>query len=872
MIPWHKKDRGTALGLVLIFVTILGVWLGSALLLTQISNTGVNNLDLQNKNSNQIAVATATVLQQLAADSTKGSGSANSTNQPNCNLPTSVATASGAVQVTCTPVTNNPLTDCTYTVSQLNGTGTTTTNAPCGASPTPTPTGSSSPTPTPTPSTTLVPSPTPTPCGTNDTCAPTGYTYSLTFDPNLSNSNGYSPTYSSTFVQSLSTPTAFAVALVPASTIGFTGSCMKFTGWNTAANGSGTAYADQASVALAANWTATLYAQWQTCPGAPTIGTATKISSTSISIAFTAPVKNGGSAITSYTAITSPENEMASISQSGSGTITLTGLTSGQTYTVQVFASNAIGNSSLSSASNSVQTSASNPGSNTAPTAVPTGVSATLSGSTGANVSFTGVPWWSNGGSTVTNYYAISTPGNIVGSVTGSYTNVLGGTSGTIAVSGLSPSTSYTFTVYAKNGTGNSGFSSPSNAITTPGSGNAYTVNYYSNTTCADATVMTDTGNGASIPIKSAAALGMTYSGYTFAGWTGGKTATTSALGSAACGASSPTSYPVGTPVTNATPTTLYLYAVWTMGSNGGTTPPITTCSDLDKDIHFHAGKHGKRFVAALNILMKKGIIRIFGNSGKYVDTDCSSDVVHWHHHLHFRFDRGEHDFDSDDALDIDSKGGTNGWDTKFDNDDADATPQFSNNKLVGCTYSKAPTSNGNWAGAQLVLSGNSSVKNEGGTFNICGPNTSTGKKYAVTSYSQSQVNACAALNGGASKCPSVHSGTDPLYQATSTGTNHTPGTGVWGTIYSADTSIAVSQGSSNQHQIAGGIVAPSAQVDCTSGGTCQFPVNSGNTTGRVLKITITCSSGLRSEHLIYINDGSGSTPGSKFTVTNTGS
>ncbi|MEI6648514.1 MAG: fibronectin type III domain-containing protein [Actinomycetes bacterium] len=870
MIPWHKKDRGTALGLVLIFVTILGVWLGSALLLTQISNTGVNQLDLQNKNSNQIATATATVLQQLAADSTKGSGSSNSTNQPNCNLPTSVATASGAVQVTCTPVTNNPLTDCTYTVSQLNGTGTTTTNAPCGASPTPTPTGTGSPSPTPTPSTTLIPSPTPTPCGATDTCAGSGYTYSITYNPNTASvPTGISPTSTATYTQASSTATNLGVNLTPNT---FAGPCMQFTGWNTAADGSGTAYADGAPVTLSSNWTATLYAQWLTCPGAPTIGTATKISSTSISVTFTAPTKNGGSAITSYTAITSPENEMASISQSGSGTITVSGLTNGQQYTLQVYASNAIGNSARSLASNSVATSNNDPGNNTSPTAAPSGVSAVLSGATGANVSFTGIPWWSNGGSSITNYYAISTPGNIVGSVSGSYSNLTGGTSGTIPVSGLSAGTTYTFTVYAKNGVGNSSFSSPSNSITTPITGTAYTVNYFTNTTCADATVTTITGNGSSIPIQSAAALGITYSGYTFAGWTGGKTATTSALGSAACGASSPTAYPVGTPVSNATSTTLYLYAVWTAGGNGGTVPPITTCSDLDNDIHIHAGKHGGWFIKALNVLMKKGIIRIFSNNGRYRDTDCSSDTTHWHHHLHFRFDRGEHDFDSDDKLDIDSKSGTNGWDTKFDNDSSDATAQFSNNRLVGCTYTKAPTSSNYWSGAQLVFSGKSSILNEGGTFNICGPNTTTGKKYAITSYSQSQINACASLNGSASKCPSVHSGTDPLYQATSTGTNSTPKSSVWGTVYSADTSIAVSQGSSYQHQIAGGIVSGSATVDCTSGSACQFPVNSGNTTGRVLKITIVCSSGVRSEHLIYINDGSGSTPGSKFTVTNTGS
>jgi prepilin-type N-terminal cleavage/methylation domain-containing protein len=94
-----------------------------------------------------------------------------------------------------------------------------------------------------------------------------------------------------------------------------------------------------------------------TVPGAPTIGTATAGNATS-SVAFTAPVSNGGSAITSYTVTSSPEGITAS---GASSPITVTGLTNGTAYTFTVTATNAIGVSASSSASNSVT-----------PTAIPT--------------------------------------------------------------------------------------------------------------------------------------------------------------------------------------------------------------------------------------------------------------------------------------------------------------------------------------------------------------------------------------------------------------------------------------------------------------------------------------------------------------------
>lgn len=92
-------------------------------------------------------------------------------------------------------------------------------------------------------------------------------------------------------------------------------------------------------------------------PFAPTIGTATATGETTASITFTAPINNGGRNIVSYTAVSSPGNITATVNQSGSGTINITGLTASTTYTFVVYATNALGNSSNSSSSNQITTS-----------------------------------------------------------------------------------------------------------------------------------------------------------------------------------------------------------------------------------------------------------------------------------------------------------------------------------------------------------------------------------------------------------------------------------------------------------------------------------------------------------------------------------
>ena len=89
-------------------------------------------------------------------------------------------------------------------------------------------------------------------------------------------------------------------------------------------------------------------------PDAPTIGTATA-GDAEATVLFTAPSSDGGSAITSYTATSSPGDFTGTWSQLGIGTgIIVSGLTNGTAYTFTVTATNAEGTSVASAASNSV--------------------------------------------------------------------------------------------------------------------------------------------------------------------------------------------------------------------------------------------------------------------------------------------------------------------------------------------------------------------------------------------------------------------------------------------------------------------------------------------------------------------------------------
>ena len=85
----------------------------------------------------------------------------------------------------------------------------------------------------------------------------------------------------------------------------------------------------------------------------------------------------------------------------------------------------------------------------------PTSVSATATGSTTADVSFSAPA--ENGGAAITGYTVTSSPGGVTAT----------GSSSPITVTGLSGGTAYTFTVTATNAVGTSDASSPSASITT---------------------------------------------------------------------------------------------------------------------------------------------------------------------------------------------------------------------------------------------------------------------------------------------------------------------------------------------------------------------------------------------------------------------
>jgi hypothetical protein len=93
-----------------------------------------------------------------------------------------------------------------------------------------------------------------------------------------------------------------------------------------------------------------------TAPGAPTIESVTALSANSASISFRAPASNGGAIIETYTVTSTPGSITARLYQAGSGTITITGLSSSTSYTFRVTASNRVGTSTQSSASSSIRT------------------------------------------------------------------------------------------------------------------------------------------------------------------------------------------------------------------------------------------------------------------------------------------------------------------------------------------------------------------------------------------------------------------------------------------------------------------------------------------------------------------------------------
>jgi len=189
-------------------------------------------------------------------------------------------------------------------------------------------------------------------------------------------------------------------------------------------------------------------------PEPPTGLSATALSTTSISVAFTAggangsPITNykyalstnGGSTYGAFTAL-DPADALTPI--------TISGLTAGTTYHIKLKAVNDMGDS--------VESSATSVGTLSTPDA-PTGLSASNITPTTVNISFTA---GAQGGSAISNYqYALSTNG---GSSYGSFTalNPADATS-PITITGLTPNTAYYIKLKAVN---NDGASAESSAV-----------------------------------------------------------------------------------------------------------------------------------------------------------------------------------------------------------------------------------------------------------------------------------------------------------------------------------------------------------------------------------------------------------------------
>ena len=225
-----------------------------------------------------------------------------------------------------------------------------------------------------------------------------------------------------------------------------------------------------------------------TVPSAPTIGSATA-GNVQATVSFTDPVSNGGAAITGYTVIPNPPVGVDNHAGSTNLTHIIVGLTNGTAYTFTVTATNSVGTSQASAASNSV-TPATPPLSATVPGAPTIGIA--TAGNAQASVTFTAPS--SDGGSAITSYTATC------GAISGI------GIVSPMVVTGLTNGTAYTCIVTATNAFGTGAPSAVSNSVTpvVPPANALSTLNDTGQTLCYNSTLEIACANTGTHPRQDA--------------------------------------------------------------------------------------------------------------------------------------------------------------------------------------------------------------------------------------------------------------------------------------------------------------------------------------------------------------------------------
>jgi len=196
----------------------------------------------------------------------------------------------------------------------------------------------------------------------------------------------------------------------------------------------------------------------ETVPGAPTIGTATA-GDTSATVTWAPPISDGGSPITGYTVIAVDATgavAATALTDAGPTSLTVTGLTNGDSYRLRVAAGNAVGTGMSSDLSNAVIP--------TAPLSAPL---APVIGTATARVGSVSITWnapRSDGGSPITGY-TVTTVRAGTGTLV---SHTFAASSRSAIVSGLFNGVGYRVRVTARNSVGASPASALSNLVTTP--------------------------------------------------------------------------------------------------------------------------------------------------------------------------------------------------------------------------------------------------------------------------------------------------------------------------------------------------------------------------------------------------------------------